>query len=205
MSQLKALVRKRNQLHLNAPQKRRNQGRKRQTFKMMRQLQKWNLHRDFTMVKTSLETKMTQFFENWRIVFQMVTMVNGQDFTIKVIQLLRNIDTCSGMLNTERLCLHIKTIGAILQMNSWWPSTLPDTKINNHHRNSMNSRITLNMVVVIQECILFIKTNQKKPQKKQNEELMTILEIWHRCFEIMLRTTRSCLTVWSCTAWLTGI
>jgi hypothetical protein len=40
MSQLKALVRKRNQLHLNAPQRRRNQGRKRQTFKMMRQLQK---------------------------------------------------------------------------------------------------------------------------------------------------------------------
>ena len=48
----------------------------------------------------------------------MVTMVNGQDFTIKVIQRLRNIDTCSGMLNTERLCNHIKIIGAILQMNS---------------------------------------------------------------------------------------
>ena len=33
MSQLKALQRKRNQLHLNAPQKRRNQGRRKQTFR----------------------------------------------------------------------------------------------------------------------------------------------------------------------------
>ena len=33
-------LRKRNQLHLNAPQKRRNQGRRRQTFKMMKQLLK---------------------------------------------------------------------------------------------------------------------------------------------------------------------
>jgi len=41
----------------------------------------------------------------------------------------------------------------------------------------MNSRTTLSMVVVIQGCILFIKTNQKKPEKKQKEELMTILEI----------------------------
>ena len=40
MYQLEALVRKRNQLHLNAPQRRRNQGRRRQTFKMMRQLLK---------------------------------------------------------------------------------------------------------------------------------------------------------------------
>ena len=38
--QLKALLRKRNQLHLNAPQRRRNQGRRKQTFKMMKQLLK---------------------------------------------------------------------------------------------------------------------------------------------------------------------
>ena len=45
---------------------------------------------------------MIQFLENWKNVFQMVTMVNGQDFTIKVIQLLLNIDTCSGMSNIGR-------------------------------------------------------------------------------------------------------
>ena len=39
-------------------------------------------------------------------VFQMVIMVNGQASTIKVIQLLLNIDICSGMSNTERPWLH---------------------------------------------------------------------------------------------------
>ena len=36
-------------------------------------------------------------FENLLSVSLMVTMVNGQDSTIKVIQLLLNIDICSGM------------------------------------------------------------------------------------------------------------
>ena len=39
-------------------------GERKQTFRMMKQLQKRNLPQDFTMVKTSLETRMIQFFEN---------------------------------------------------------------------------------------------------------------------------------------------
>ena len=51
---------------------------------------------------------MIQFFESCDCVnvFQMVIMVNGQASTIKVIQLLLNIDICSGMSNTERPWLH---------------------------------------------------------------------------------------------------
>ena len=69
--------------------------------------------KDFTKMQTSLETKMIQFFENCDCVnvFQMVIMVNGQTSTIKVIQLLLNIDICSGMSNTERPWLHIKITG----------------------------------------------------------------------------------------------
>ena len=37
----------------------------------------------------------------------------------------------SGMSSTGRLCLHIKSIGTILQMTSWWMSTLPRHKDQN--------------------------------------------------------------------------
>ena len=40
---------------------------------------------------------MIQFSGNLLSVLLMVTMVNGQDSTIKAIQLLLNIDICSGM------------------------------------------------------------------------------------------------------------
>jgi len=63
----------------------------------MTQLQNKTLPKDLNMVLTSLGMKMIQFSGNLLIVFQMVTMVNGQDSTIKVIQLLLNIDICSGM------------------------------------------------------------------------------------------------------------
>ena len=53
--------------------------------------------KDFTMVLISLAMKMIHFFENLLSVLLMVTMVNGQDSTIKVIQLLLNIDRCFGM------------------------------------------------------------------------------------------------------------
>ena len=52
-------------------------------------------------------------FENFPSVFLMVIMVIGQASTIKVIQLQQNIDTCSGMPNTERLRHIIKTIGIL--------------------------------------------------------------------------------------------
>ena len=61
------------------------------------QLQNLNLPKDFTLVLTSLAMKVIHFFENLLSVLLMVTMVNGQDSTIKVIQLLLNIDICSGM------------------------------------------------------------------------------------------------------------
>ena len=41
----------------------------------------------------------------------MVTMVNGPDSTIKVIQLLLNIDICFGMSSTELLCFRTWIIG----------------------------------------------------------------------------------------------
>ena len=59
-------------------------------------LQSLNLPKDSTMMLTSLAMKMIQF-RNLLSVSLMVTMVNGQDSTIKVIQLLLNIDICSGM------------------------------------------------------------------------------------------------------------
>ena len=61
MFHLEALLRI---FHLNALLRKRNQGKRRQTFRMMKQLQKKNLPQDFTMVKTSLETRMIQFFGN---------------------------------------------------------------------------------------------------------------------------------------------
>ena len=61
------------------------------------QLQNLNLPKDFTLVLTSLAMKVIHFFENLLSVLLMVTMVNGQDSAIKVIQLLLNIDICSGM------------------------------------------------------------------------------------------------------------
>ena len=70
-----------------------------------------------------LETKMIQFFENWSFVFQTITMVNGKDSTIKDIQLLLNIDICSGMSSTEKLWLNTRITGTTLQMTSWWQST----------------------------------------------------------------------------------
>jgi len=63
----------------------------------MTRLQNLNLPKDFTMVLTSLAMKMIQFFENLLSVLRMVTMLNGQGSTIKVTQLLLNIDICSGM------------------------------------------------------------------------------------------------------------
>ena len=64
MFHLEALMRKRNQFHLNALERKRDQGKRKQTFRMMRQLLRKNLLKDFTMVKISLEMKMIQFFEN---------------------------------------------------------------------------------------------------------------------------------------------
>ena len=64
MFHLEALLRKRNQFHLKALRRKRNQGKKKQTFSMMTRLPKKNLPKDFTMIRTSLETKMIQFFSN---------------------------------------------------------------------------------------------------------------------------------------------
>jgi hypothetical protein len=63
----------------------------------MTQLQNKTLPKDLNMVLTSLGMKMIQFSGNLLIASPMVTMVNGQDSTIKVIQLLLSIDICSGM------------------------------------------------------------------------------------------------------------
>ena len=53
-----------------------------------------------------------QFFENLEIVFQMVTMMNGQASTIKVIQLLLSINICSGMSSIELPRHFTQTIGS---------------------------------------------------------------------------------------------
>ena len=66
---MEALFRKRNQFHLNALLRKRNQGKRKQTFNMMIQLQKKNLPQDVTMVKTSLETRMIQFFRKLKECF----------------------------------------------------------------------------------------------------------------------------------------
>ena len=71
--------------------------RERLTSKRVTRLQRMNLQNAFIMVLTSLEMKMTQFVMNFLSVFQMVIMVNWQGSTIKAIQLLLNIDICSGM------------------------------------------------------------------------------------------------------------
>ena len=46
-------------------------------------------------------------------------------------------------------------------------------------RTRRTQKQQLNMVVVIQDYILFIKIFQKKPQRKQKEELMMTSKIWH--------------------------
>jgi hypothetical protein len=94
---LEALRSKRNQFHLKALRRKRYQGNHRQIFRKMIQLQNKNLPKDFTPVLTSLAMKTIQFFENLLSVLRMVTMLNGQGSTIKVTQLLLNIDICSGM------------------------------------------------------------------------------------------------------------
>jgi len=80
---------------------RRNQGNQRQSNKQisnrMTQLQNRNLPKHFSMVLISLVMKVIQFSGNFVIVLPMVTMVDGQDSTIKAFQLLLNIDICSGM------------------------------------------------------------------------------------------------------------
>ena len=116
---LESLRRKRNQFHLKALLRQRYQGNHRQIFRRVTRLQNLNLSKDFTMMPISLEMRMIQFFENFLSAFLMVVMVNGQASAIKVIQLQQNIDTCSGMPNTERLRHIIKTIGILTQMISW--------------------------------------------------------------------------------------
>jgi hypothetical protein len=48
----------------------------------------------------------------------MVIMVNGQGSTINDIQLLLNINICSGMLNTGRPMKITKPIGIVIPKNN---------------------------------------------------------------------------------------
>ena len=104
--------------HVKAPQRQRYQRSRKQIFKKMTRLQNLNRPKDFTMVPISLEMRMIQFFESFPHVFLMVTMVNGQGSTIKVMQLQLNTDMCSGMLSTERLQDLTKIIGILTQMTN---------------------------------------------------------------------------------------
>jgi len=98
IKRLEALQRKRHQLHLEALRRERNQRGRKIIFNMMTRLQRKNLPHVSIMVKISLEMKMIQFFESFPSVLPTTTMMNGQVFTIKVVQLQVSIDTCCGIL-----------------------------------------------------------------------------------------------------------
>jgi hypothetical protein len=105
---------------------------KKDVFRKMTRLQKKNLPHVFTMIKVSLEMKMTLSSENFLSVLAVTIMVIGQVFTIRVIQLQVNIHICSGMSSTGRPINLTKTIGTP-PISSWWKLTLPGIKMNTHY------------------------------------------------------------------------
>ena len=119
IKRLEALQRKRHQLHLEALRKERNQRRRKIIFNMMTRLQRKNLPHVSIMVRISLEIKIIQYPENFPSVLPTTTMRNGRVFTIKVIQLLVSIDTCSGIKNTGRPVNHTKTTGTPTLTSNW--------------------------------------------------------------------------------------